>query len=320
MWDPLGHTEPLPLAEHFHPLGFPLVLRTNSSHIVEACRQSWGEFGRAFETTPIELRVIVGEGPQPEQARMPVLLGPSFRSQGHLLALVLDQDNFALCDLDRGFGFACLAAPVARDHLYTSFHFLDSLAYTSICQRYVTPIHAACVARDGAGILLVGGSRAGKSSLAWACARAGFAYVSDDSTFLLRRSEEPTLIGRPHRMRFRPDAVELIPELAGLPRLQTVIGKESFEIRTGDVAGFTTAPRCRPAAVVFLDRQPGAATELTPVDPQEARRRLSATRNMCEPRVWKQQEQSLEALLACPAYLLRYSSLDGGVEQIRKIA
>ena len=314
--DPLGYGEALPLEERFFPLGFPLVLRTNSGEVVEAARGSWGEFEKAFETPAIELRIVV-RGDEEEAART-LLEGPVFRGKGHLLALVLGTENFAVCDLERGFGFGVLSPGVARNGLFTSFHFLDAMAYLCLCHRDLAPIHGACVARDGKGILLVGQPGAGKSSLAWACARAGLTFVSDDATWLLR--SEPLLIGRPQRMRFRPEALALLPDLAAAPRIETVIGKNSFEIRTAAVPNLTSAAWCRPGRVVFLDRQAGGPAECRPVHAEEGRRRLGEATTLYESRVWSEQEAARARLVGEGALELRYSRLDDAVRRILELA
>lgn len=315
--DPLGYGEPLPLVERFYPLGFPLVLRTNSSDVIVAGREGWQDFDPAFETPPIELRVAVrGDATEPARTSPE---GPSFTAQGHLLAVVLAADNFAVCDLDSSFCFARLTPAVARNHVFTSFHFLDSMAYVSIAHRHATPIHASCVARNGDGILLAGEPGAGKSSLAWACAKAGLTYVSDDATWLLRDSAEPLLVGKHRRLRFRPDALELFPELRQAPRRATVIGKHSFEIRTADIEGLSTASCCRPSKLVFLDRRESGSGELVKLDEPEALARLRAVSPLWEPRVWEEQEASRERLARQGALLLRYSTIEQALDHILKL-
>ena len=316
--DPLGYTEPLPLVERFYPLGFPLELATNSSHIVESARESWGEFKPAFDVTPMEFR-IVARGDEAEPPRSSPE-GPMFRAQGHLLTVVLGPDNFGVVDMDRGFSFACLAPAVAQNHLFTSFHFLDPMAYMCLSQRYLTPVHAACVARNGDGILLVGEPGAGKSCLAWACGQAGFTFIADDAAWLVRESAEPAVIGRHQRMRFKPGSLDFIPELARLPRVETVIGKYSFEIRTADVPGLASASRCRASKIVFLERQETGAAELLPVSPEETRRRIALARPVLEHHVWNEQQASLEPLIARGAWLLRYSGLAEAVDQLLKLS
>ncbi len=316
--DPLGFGIPLPVQSRFHPVGFPLVLRTNSGDVLAAARNGFGEFEPMFEAEPIELRVVVAgeDGPLPPAAHA----GPSFAAQGHLVAFVLDSANYAICDLDRCFCFARLTPAVARDALYASFHFLDAMAYCCVTHRHATAIHAACVARDGLGILLIGESGAGKSSLAWACARAGFAYVSDDSTWLLRNSAEPGLVGKPQRIRFRPEVFDVLPELRRLPRLETVVGKRSFEIPTAEVPGFPTARRCRPWKLVFLDRRLEGPPALIPMPNDEARRKLAARQFLWEPKALAAQTASLERLAHCQACVLRYSDLAGAVRLLRELA
>src|SRR5260370_9733348 len=84
-----------------------------------------------------------------------------------------------------------------------------------IVSVYVTPFHAACVARQDRGVLLCGDSGAGKSSLAYGCGRRGWAYLSDDASYLMRRcAAERLVLGHPHRVRLRPDSPRVSPELA----------------------------------------------------------------------------------------------------------
>jgi hypothetical protein len=316
--DPLGRTAPLPLEGRFFPLGFALDLRTNAEEICAAGRYLWGEYTPSFETDPLRLAVRVrpGRSPEPGDQPDPSFGLPSYYGEGHLFLTILNQDNFVAWDLDRSFGFVRLTPDVARDYLYTAHFFLEP-ALTCLAQRYATPIHAACVARDGCGILLAGSSGMGKSSLAWACCRAGLTFVSDDATWVLRQAEMPAVFGKPHRMRFRPEALRLFPELTGVPRYETIRGPRSFEIRTAEVPGFAKASRCRPWRLLFLDRQSEGRPLLGPVSAEEATERLSFNRNSYEPRVWLEQEASLRRLAAgCPAQVLQYSRLEDAVRLI----
>ena len=95
----------------------------------------------------------------------PALHG-THHAQGHLYAVVGDVHNFAVLDL-RGLAASMFVSlRTAADHSWLRWFFVESLAYTLLAQRYVVPVHAACIARDGAGLLLCGSSAAGKSTLA----------------------------------------------------------------------------------------------------------------------------------------------------------
>jgi len=76
-------------------------------------------------------------------------------------------------------------------------------------------VHAGCAALDGRGVLLCGDSGAGKSTLTYALARAGWAYVTDDCSFLLNCGKRRMVTGNCNQVRFRPSAGELFPEVAG---------------------------------------------------------------------------------------------------------
>ena len=82
-------------------------------------------------------------------------------------------------------------------------------------------------------ICLTGVSGSGKSSLAFACARAGWTFVSDDATWL--PIDEPAIaVGRPRHARFREDAPRLFPELARYAAEQRPNGKITIEAPLAD--------------------------------------------------------------------------------------
>src|SRR5438067_890715 len=177
-FDPLLRDLPMPLTATFHPAGFQLRLATNSRDVMEAAAESWDQWSPDFATDPVKMRVLVeSEGD---------LAGPPrFRMQGHLLHAVSDAHNFAVADCEALFASICVSTKTAADHSWLRWFYTESMAYMLLTQRYLTGVHAACIARNGTGILLCGDSNAGKSTLAFACARAGFTYLADDCTWLV---------------------------------------------------------------------------------------------------------------------------------------
>ena len=109
--------------------------------------------------------------------------------------------------------------------------------------RYATPVHAGCVAFNGRGMLLCGESGAGKSSLSYACARAGWTYVADDVELsCCNESKDRLVTGNCHQVRFRPSAAELFPEVEGREITPRAAGKPSIELPTAPMPGMTCAP------------------------------------------------------------------------------
>ena len=133
------------------------------------------------------------------------------------------------------------------------------------------PVHAACVALDGHGILLCGDSGAGKSTLSYACARSGWTYVCDDGLYLKNCGSGRVGTGDCHHVRFRPSAAELFPEVQGLDITPRAAGKPSIELSTAPMSYVTRAQSTHIDFIVFLNRHAGGAPELRPYRADAAR-------------------------------------------------
>ena len=315
VFDPLQFELDLPLRAELYPLGFPLRLETNSAEVITAAAESWGVFRPAFDRAPLSIRVAVtGEagGEQPPD--------PNWSGQHHLMAIVSDSRHYAVCDFEKGFAFCRLTRAAAARRAWIRFHYLETIAYSTLAVLYLAPVHAACVARGEFGVLLAGASGAGKSSLALACARGGWTFLSDDASFVERGGDGLTVIGKPHQIRFRESAVELFPEMRRLLARLRPNGRTAIEVRTADLPGVLTASQCRAAAVVFLDRRGDGAARITEIDPEEALARCMEGSPTYGSRVRSAHQESLRRLAGVGAYELTYSTLEDAVRELNRLA
>jgi hypothetical protein len=310
--DPLLCDFDLALSGTFHPAGFPLHISTNSRHVLEAGAESWAPFAREFDTPPLEFRVVVE--PEGELAAE-----PTFRKQRHLLSFVSDAHNFATGDCVTLSASFHLSEATAADRAGLRWFFLEAMAYMLLTQRYLVSLHAACVATNGAGILLCGKWAAGKSTLSFACARAGFTYVSDDCTWLLTGSKDPIAIGKPHQVRFRHDAVRLFPELAGFPAREHPNGKLSIELPTSLFPAIHTAVRSPIRCLAFLDREGAGPAEAERMPAADAAERLLADLPSYGAEVNAIHESTIHHLAGLPAWQVRYRTLEDGIRLLSEI-
>lgn len=302
----------LPLAATYYPLGFPVKLVTNSPDVLESAAESWGMWSREFASTPIELRVTV-------EQEGDLALDPQFRARGHLFSIVADRHNYAVMDLDRLSAYAFVSRRTAADHAWFRWYFLDAMGLYLLAQRHVAAVHAACVARDSRGILLAGPSTAGKSTLAWACARAGWTYVSDDATWLLADDPRGEVLGRPHTIRFRHDAPRHFPDLAGYLSRVRPNGKLSIEVPTSAFPSIRTAARCRPAAVAFLDRRARLSPGIQPLAAEQAIAGLFGDTSLYREETLRRHRMLVGRLLQAPVYRLRYKTLEEGIALVEEL-
>ena len=297
--DPFLRETPLEHRCLHYPLGFALQLKTNSAEALEIAEATWGGRPQAFEKSPLEVRLIVepGGGHPPK---------PVYRAQAHLMSIVSDRENFAVCDYSRKFAFCRLNAAAINDRSFVSYYFLEAIANFTLTQLYLTPVHAACVALKGQGVLLSGASGAGKTTLAYFCAKKGWTYVSDNESWLVRAGGR-TLLGNPRRIRFRESAVELFPELKSQQPSPHPNGKMSIELSP---EGLDTAYQCGVERVVFLARQAGAPTTLRRVPNGDALEYFIAELPLYEDWVREEQHISLNRIADLNPVELRYSDLE----------
>ena len=289
-------------------MGFPLSVATNCEPVLSAVRESWSAFSPRFDTNSLRLRVGVTGG---DEKGFPK---PTVRAQGNLISFIGDAENFSIGDLSTGFAFTWLNAAVMQNRALTRYHYLDSVVLTLIDALYVCTVHAACVALDGRGVLLCGVSGAGKSTLAYACAKSGWQYLSDDASSLLKGRMDRVVIGNPHRLRLRPDAGLIFPEFHDRLVTARANGKMSIEIATASELRIDRLNECQVHYVVFLDRNVDAAASLFPYPMKQALGELASVIAYGSPEDRELRIAHYRNLLEVPVFRLRYDGLNEAVD------
>ena len=304
----------LSLGEMFYPLGFPTILRTNSPEILLQARGLWSIFKKRFDTNPIRVDVHLVESGSSECPPAPVI-----HLAKPLLINIADANNHSVANLERATTQVILSRAAIRHRGYMDYFFLGCAPLCHIATRYTTPVHAGCVVRNGRGVLLCGDSGAGKSTLSYGCARAGWAYVADDASYLLNDGEDRLVTGNCHQVRFRPSAVKLFPELDGLDITPRAAGKPSIELPTAPMPGITRATTAQADFLVFLNRRASGPQELVSYRRDAARQYLrKVLYGLAESLAM--QSAALERLLTAEILELRYSDLDWAVGRLESLA
>lgn len=297
----------LPHRGIFYPLGYPVEIITNDAAVLDAANESFchGRLSRTCATLQIRVGVSRGDAPDcpPE---------PTRREYNHLYSLVADVNNQALLDLRSCINFTWVTSAAVNNRIYFRYNFLEKVVYLLLGASVVTDIHAACVSKNGKGILLIGDSGAGKSTLAYGCARAGWTYTSDDTSYLINDTKVPRVIGHSHRARFRPSAKALFPELeryAVTPRME---GKPSIEVSISELPVENAAMEATVDLVVYLNRNPSATGRVIRLPNGTAAER--ACRELYSAgEVREKHERILQILSDVPTFELQYCDLSQGI-------
>jgi hypothetical protein len=303
----------LSLRGTFYPLGFPMELRTNSSEVLLQASELWSVFEKRFDTEPICVDVHVVKGDSMECPPAPVC-----RIMMPLIFGIADGGNFILADLEKRRTRIAVSRATVNHGSFFKYFFLGSAPLSHIATRYTTPLHAACVSLDGRGVLLCGDSGAGKSSLSYACARANWTYVTDDSSYLLNHGKDRLVTGNCHQIRFRPTATELFPEVTGLEITPRATGKPSIELPTASIPQMICAQTARVDFMIFLNRRSGGPSELVPYRKDVARHFFRQVLYGPAESLAVQYE-AIEWLLTANILELRFTSLDWATNRLEKL-
>jgi hypothetical protein len=304
----------LSLRATFFPLGFPVEIATNSPAVLAAAEQSWRLFRPQFDFPPLRVELGVAED-EPGMTDLPP--APVCRVREHLLTNVADGGNFVACDLKHGFAFGWVTRSTADSPLYLRYHFLEAAVLAMLSTLRAAALHAACVAPYGHGMLLCGDSGAGKSSLAFAGARSGWTYISDDSTYLPLDRGDRLVVGNSHQIRFRDSGVQLFPELEGRSITPRATGKPSIEVSTLEFPELITSDSARVEYIVFLNRRNAATPGLHPCSRESALRWFLQASLLS---AGAAAESGVRNLVGVEVFELRYTDLDWAVERLEQLA
>ncbi len=304
--DPLRRNMRADCCGDFAVLGIKVRFETNSPAILDSCSNAFGRNGSPVSGPP-QFTVRLLEDPSLKQT--PPWPEPLFRGQRNLFYVCIGAENTAVADLDRGQAMGFLAPAMVQDNECLRRTFVECLTLTMATHGKAAThsyVHASAVAIGNKGLILSGPAHAGKSTLAYACARRGFHVVSDDAVYLRIGTGGETAWGNPWRLRLAPDSLNLFVELKErFKALDRAHDSEVMEFDTGEISPTCPKPCCEPAALFFLDRCAGPCSYRR-LDPAEAVKLLARDLIQDSPEVMRTHCRTWLEFAARGSYLLRY--------------
>ena len=303
-----------PLHSHHIVTGAHCVVSTNSQAILEAA----GSFFRqAVEPqSPPTLSLHFWVDPAAQNSRP--WPQPFFRGLGHLAYAGFDCESSLLLDLRRRSVLGRFSPSMAGDAGYWQRVIFPTLVGLASDALGVTVIHSACVERNGVGLLLAGESGAGKSTLSLAMAQCGFAFLSDDWTYLSHAGGQLVAWGLVTPLKLLPHAAKYFPELRSREPDVSLNGERAYEVDPEQVFGVRRSLRCEPHWLVFLERQDKPGHTFVRMPPQAAAMRLGSALERLPrelSRLRETQKTTIRSLVERECWVFRYGENPGAVAQ-----
>jgi hypothetical protein len=254
--------------------GQTVLFRTNSRKI------AWyaGEFFPESQDTAEALaRITIHVRASEESSES----APLFRARGHFAYA-----RFTLADVfffnlrTREVCGTCSQA-IADDYRRWRTHIFPAILGILSAAIDVAPVHAACVARGGAGVLMSGRSGAGKSTLTIAMAKRGYSLLSDDWTYLSPRDfdvevSQVEAFGLPIPVKLLPESSAFFPDLLAYSPDVSLNGEVAYEVDPEECFGVKRILRCPLKAVVLLERVDKRGCSIVSISSDEGFRHLAA--------------------------------------------
>jgi len=260
--DPFGEGARAQLHARLSVLGGDFAVRSSNRALLELALDAFGGMPRQrLERRPPRLTVqLVLNYQQKTWARGEAPPPPVFSSGAELLCATIDAGNFAVVDVAMSRALISVSRAML-DQAYYPRHELVELAFLTLAARAqaLVPLHAACVGVNGKGVLLMGASGTGKSTLSLHALADGMQLLSEDSAFVA--ADSLRIMGVPNYLHVAPNALGFLRRgslrrtIERSPVIQRRSGVRKFEVDLRELRAKTARAPLRLAAAVFLSRR-----------------------------------------------------------------
>ena len=248
----------LPFRTDFMVAGTCCHLSTNSHDILHAAGRCL-PIRKHSDAQSFEMEIIV-DATLDTASEQPA----HFRGLRHLVFAILPPRSFIIYDLLRRRVHGVLSIAAACDDSFWNSLLLPITLGVLGTKMGVAPLHCACLERNGRGLLVAGVSGAGKSTLAAALAQRGFAFISDDWTYVSKEQSTLVAYGLSSPIKLLPDTVRFFPELCQFSPIRTLNGELAYEISPAHSIGVAVRHTANPQSIFFLERASTPGCHIVP--------------------------------------------------------
>lgn len=281
--DPFGEHASLRF-EHEQPvLGANICFRSNSRALLRLAEHAYTDLPVHRLRGAAKLHVtllLTRKGPRAARRTEPQPL--QLQHGAGLLAASTGASDYAVLAPLEGAALVVVSEDMLRFPYHIRYELIEFAVFTLAARTQgLVPLHAACVGIAGRGVLLMGDTGAGKSTVSLQCLLQGFDFLSEDSVFVQADTLRAT--GVANFLHVDSDSLRWVApaRIAAAIRRSPVIrrrsGARKFELDLRRMPFKLAAAPLQISAVVILSarRAPAGAELLRALPRQEKLRRLA---------------------------------------------
>jgi hypothetical protein len=265
--DPFRERHRAALHERMQLMGGQFHFETESPRLLRLVRLAYAKlpshkFPGATPSCLVRLALTSTAAEHPPKARRdePPRVRPL--AGGGILCGAMDGANFVALSPEQRSALVVVSGDMLRFPYHIRYEMLEFAVYVLASRvQGLVPLHAACVGRDGQGILLLGPSGSGKSTVSLHCVLQGLDFLAEDS--VLVKPDGLLATGVASFLHVRPDSLRFVTAAgsAAAIRKSSVIrrrsGVEKFEIDLRHPRYRLAPAPLRIVALVFVSSKSG---------------------------------------------------------------
>jgi hypothetical protein len=192
--DPFGERSSPLLRSRIQLLGARVLFESNNKALLQLVDNAFAGLPRhrlAARLPDLRVKIWLGDRRAPVSRAEPAPLG--LISAAGLLGGATGSSNFVILSPRERTALVVVSPSMLGYPYHIRYELIEFAVYTLAARvQHLVSLHAACVGIGGRGVLMMGASGAGKSTVALQCLLDGFEFLSEDSVFVAPRTMRAT--------------------------------------------------------------------------------------------------------------------------------
>ena len=282
--DPFGEHSPTRARRRLYVLGGRFEFESESPELLRLVDAAYADLPRhrlGSQTPRFRVGLVLGAVSEPRAHRREEPPPLEMLSAAGFAGGAAEPANFVVVSPRTGTAMVSVSRRMLRFPYHARYELIEFAVFTLAARAQgLVSLHAACIGRRGRGLLLMGPTGSGKSTVTLQCVLQGFEILSEDSVFVT--PDKMLATGVPNFLHVRAESLRWldrpqdVADIRKSPVIRRRSGSQSSRLDLRQTRHRLASAALKVSALVFLSPEPaGRRTLLKPLSKSELLRRLA---------------------------------------------